>query len=224
MKLRCVELYRVTGWLCLASILIWLNDLDLVFARWIVGPDNQWPGVNSFPWNMLYTWASLPGVVLAGGAALVLLAGFFISALQRFRKQSLFLVLLLAIGPGLLVNVLLKDQLGRARPREVVEFGGAHQFSQILQPGTTGENSSFPSGHASVAFYLMAPWFIWRSHKKIQAIVSLGGGISFGILVGLARMLQGAHFASDVLWAGGLVYLAGGTLALLLKLDAPQIE
>jgi membrane-associated PAP2 superfamily phosphatase len=32
-------------------------------------------------------------------------------------------------------------------------------------------------------------------------------GLGYGSLVGLARMLQGAHFLSDVLWALGFVYL-----------------
>jgi membrane-associated PAP2 superfamily phosphatase len=37
----------------------------------------------------------------------------------------------------------------------------------------------------------------------------LVGGIACGSTVGLGRMLQGAHFARDVLWAFGFVYLTG---------------
>ncbi|MCW5200676.1 hypothetical protein VU07_02530, partial [Desulfobulbus sp. F4] len=36
---------------------------------------------------------------------------------------------------------------------------------------------------------------------------------------GMARILQGGHFPSDILWAGGLLYLIGGTLALLMRID-----
>ena len=130
--------------------------------------------------------------------------------------RAIFILLLLALGPGLVVNVLLKDQLGRARPREVVEFGGHHQFTQFWQPGSTGSNSSFPSGHAAIAFFMIAPWFVLRDNKQIIATGFLVFGLSFGALVGVARILQGGHFVSDVVWAGGLIYLIGGGLALIM--------
>jgi len=37
--------------------------------------------------------------------------------------------------------------------------------------------------------------------------------------MGVARMVQGGHFPSDVLWAGGMVYLVGLSLYYLLRLD-----
>ena len=39
-------------------------------------------------------------------------------------RAAVFLVLSLLLGPGLLVNVILKDNWGRPRPGSVVEFGG----------------------------------------------------------------------------------------------------
>jgi membrane-associated PAP2 superfamily phosphatase len=48
----------------------------------------------------------------------------------------------------------------------------------------------------------------------------LAGGLSYGLLMGVARMAQGGHFPSDVLWAGGMVYLVGLTLSRLMQLDA----
>ncbi|MCF6187602.1 MAG: phosphatase PAP2 family protein, partial [Desulfobulbaceae bacterium] len=83
------------------------------------------------------------------------------------------------------------------------------------QKGTTGRHASFPSGHASIAFYTLGPWFILREKRRKAAAVFLFFGIGFGAAVGLARMLQGGHFLSDVLWAGGIVYLVGGILALI---------
>jgi membrane-associated PAP2 superfamily phosphatase len=38
------------------------------------------------------------------------------------------------------------------------------------------------------------------------------------MLIGLGRMAQGGHFATDVIWAGGIVYLSGITLYYLLGL------
>ncbi|MCW5212149.1 phosphatase PAP2 family protein, partial [Desulfobulbus sp. TB] len=139
--------------------------------------------------------------------------------LAPWRKRAIFILLLLALGPGLVVNVLLKGELGRPRPRQIIEFGGEHQFTQCWQPGEGGSNSSFPSGHATIAFFLMAPWFILREEKerkKRYAEIFLLTGILFGTLVGIARILQGGHFVSDILWAGGLLYLLGSILGLAL--------
>ncbi|RWX49504.1 PAP2 superfamily protein, partial [Candidatus Electrothrix marina] len=79
-----------------------------------------------------------------------------------------------------------------------------------------GSNSSFPSGHAAIAFFLMAPWFVLRDRKQRYAEAFLISGLLFGTLVGIARILQGGHFVSDILWAGGLLYLLGNFLGLAL--------
>src|SRR5262249_18536369 len=39
--------------------------------------------------------------------------------------QWLFLAICLAAGPGLVANAVLKDHWGRARPKQVAEFGGS---------------------------------------------------------------------------------------------------
>jgi len=210
-----MEMIFLVGALLLATLVIYLTDGDRFLARIIYGTDGSWPGINRFPWNILYDWAPVPGIVLAVLALLVCIRSFFYQPLKKQRCPAVFLLLLLVIGPGLVVNVLLKDNLGRARPREIVECGGSHQYTEIWQKGTTGRNSSFPSGHASIAFYTLAPWFVLRNIKRKAAAGFLFFGIGFGAAVGLARILQGGHFLSDVLWAGGIVYLVGGILALI---------
>ncbi len=216
MNKRILELAVIVATLVLASIVFWLTDLDLRLAVLVSRSGSEWPVGDQAFWHFLYVWAPVPAFVLAGTALFGLGAGFFNARAADCRKKTVFILLLLALGPGLVVNVLLKDQLGRARPREVIEFGGSHQFTECWQFGTTGANSSFPSGHASIAFFLMAPWFVLRDRKQGVAAGFLTAGIVFGSLVGIARMLQGGHFATDVLWAGGLVYLTGGVLALVL--------
>ena len=49
--------------------------------------------------------------------------------------------------------------------------------------------------------------------------LALLAGACYGALMGVARMAQGGHFPSDVLWAGGVVYLVGLSLYYLLRLD-----
>jgi membrane-associated PAP2 superfamily phosphatase len=38
-------------------------------------------------------------------------------------------------------------------------------------------------------------------------------GLAYGTVMGIGRMVQGGHFATDVLWAWGLTYLTGLILA-----------
>lgn len=223
LKKRLIELAVVTVFLLVLSFVLWLTDADRSVASAVLGADKSshigakfWPAGAQFPWTFLYNWGPVPSFVLAGIATIALLAGFFMQKIAGCRRKAIFILLFLALGPGLVVNVLLKDQLGRARPREVIEFGGSHQFTQFWQPGTAGGNSSFPSGHAAIAFFMIAPWFVLRDEKRAVASGFLVFGLSLGILVGIARILQGGHFVTDVIWSAGLIYLVGGGLALVM--------
>jgi len=100
---------------------------------------------------------------------------------------------------GGLLNAALKRLVRRQRP--------AAPIARLLFPRVLG--SSFPSGHVmhytifygfltSVAFSLMHP-----SRARTATVASLGGLVA---AVGPARIMLGAHWASDVTGA----YLAGG--------------
>ncbi|WPD24350.1 MAG: phosphatase PAP2 family protein [Candidatus Electrothrix scaldis] len=228
-KKKLLEPALVTVALLVVTAIFWVTNADL-FITSLVPRDHTiaaalpecnraWPVGNLFPWNLLYKLAPIPAIILAVSALVILLIGFFKARFAPWRKRAIFILLLLGLGPGLVINVLLKDQLGRPRPRQVVEFGGEYKFTQCWQPGSGGENSSFPSGHAAIAFFLMAPWFILRDRNRRSAEAFLIAGLLFGTLVGIARILQGGHFISDILWAGGLLYILGSILGLALGLE-----
>lgn len=211
---RINELFIVAGLLIGVTVLIWITDGDRSLAALFYEASAGWYGVDSMVCSLVYHLAPWPAICLITAALAVLIAGIKKVTLRSLRIHALFILLLLIIGPGLVVNVWLKDNHGRARPREVVEFGGTHEFKQFWEGGDTGKNSSFPSGHASIAFALFAPWFILRDRHPTMARNALIAGVCWGTIVGLVRIAQGGHFLSDVIWAGGLVYLIGGTLAL----------
>ena len=181
-----------------------------------------WVGRVANPWRFLYRFGVLPAYLCAGGALVVLVAGFFSVRAAAYRKGALFFLLLLALGPGLMVNTVFKDHWGRPRPSQLQVFGGAEKmpYHQVWERGESGQGHSFPSGHASAAFYLIVPYFVLRRRARGYALLALAGGIGYGLFMGVARMAQGGHFPSDVLWAGGMVYLVGMALSHLLRLDA----
>jgi lipid A 4'-phosphatase len=112
-------------------------------------------------------------------------------------RAALFLILSLTLGPGLLVNQVLKENW--ARPRPVTVLAGDHAFMPWWDPrGACGSNCSFVSGEISTAVWLAAPAVLapppWRA-LALGAVAVYASGMS------LQRMLMGAHFPSDVLFA-----------------------
>jgi lipid A 4'-phosphatase len=145
-------------------------------------------------------------VVLYFGTIALTLAGLVLTWRRRPRwlhlgsMQWAFLAVCLAAGPGLVANVVIKDNWGRARPKHVVELGGAKAFTPPLLPaGQCRRNCSFISGEAAstyVTFYAAAALLPQWSVPLVVA------GTAGGIATGLVRMSQGAHFLSDVVFAG----------------------
>lgn len=218
---RIHELMWIALGLIVFTLIAWQLNLDRAISELFYISGQQWPGMTSRFWQLIYKVTPWPALLMGGGALVVLLLGFRSDRLRSWRRQSLFMLLLLALGPGLLVNVLLKDNLAKPRPRELIEFGGQYRHTEFWQQGEYEQrrNNSFPSGHASIAFAVMGPWFFLRQRHQRSARVFLASGIGWGAVVGAARILQGGHFFSDVVWAGGLVYLVGGLLALCFSLD-----
>jgi membrane-associated PAP2 superfamily phosphatase len=157
---------------------------------------------------------------LAFGGLLLFGIGVFSKKIRRYRKIGLFLVLLMVIGPGIIVNSTFKGHWGRPRPREIVDFGGKRPFLTVWDKNKASEGHSFPSGHASMGYYLIAPYFfLSRTERKGGSFFFLFLGLGYGTLMGIGRIIQGAHFASDVLWSAGFVYFTGVGLYYLLRFD-----
>ena len=157
--------------------------------------------------------ATLYGVFIVGACG-YLLATRRPALLGLSAKAYLYLILALAIGPGLVVNVGLKDHVGRARPAQIVRFGGTKQFTPAFElSDQVPRNGSFVCGHASVGFYFVALSFLYRRRKRR---LIFGAAVLSGALIGLVRIIQGGHFLSDVIFSFVFVYLASYLLYLLM--------
>jgi membrane-associated PAP2 superfamily phosphatase len=171
-----------------------------------------WIHENNPFWRFVVSYFPWPGLAMGFGGLALSLIGL---AWHRFRPCSgagLFLIGVLALGPGLLVNAVLKPNWCRPRPYQIVEFGGNQQFVPVLSTGTSGIVGSFPSGHASIGLYLFAPSFLLYSRHRTWAIVFIMLGLAFGLMLGIGRMAQAAHFPSDIIWSAGVVYISGWLL------------
>jgi lipid A 4'-phosphatase len=215
------EAILVAALLIAATAVIAVTNADIIVSSYFV-IDGQWPIGNQFPWITLYRIDRFPAVVLAVFGLIGCLIAYFRPEKRHWAKPGMFLVILLTIGPGLIVNSLLKEHWGRPRPREIVQFQGKKEFLQPWQKGISGNGRSFPSGHTSAAVYMTAPFFIYRSRNRRVAYAWLTGGLAFAILMSIARIAQGGHFLSDTVWSCGIVYLLGLLFSALFKLDRPH--
>ncbi|GHC27630.1 membrane-associated PAP2 superfamily phosphatase [Gemmobacter caeni] len=113
-----------------------------------------------------------------------------------------FLATVFVIGPGLIVNGILKAYAGRARPADIIEFGGTRQFTPVLQiSDQCSQNCSFSSGEvamtATFAFALLAlTWPHLPKPRRWLAVAAAAALIGASLLL---RVGMGRHFTSDAL-------------------------
>jgi lipid A 4'-phosphatase len=180
-----------------------VTDLDIASARWFYypGQNNPWPVAHQPVWRFFYRSAPwiTGSLAIAGTAALI--AGLLRKEARKFRIHGLFILLCVVLGPGLIVNGILKDHWGRARPRQVIEFSGTHPYTPPLVP-SAAHGKSFPCGHCSVGYLYAAGWWLWRRRYPKIAALSLVTGLTLGTLLGFGRLAAGGHFLSDNLWSG----------------------
>ena len=119
-------------------------------------------------------------------------------------RAMIFLIATFAIGPGLVVNLSLKDHWHRPRPINTQPFNGPAEFKPWYDDGgACRKNCSFVSGEAASGFWMVAPASLLPSPARGPAMIA---AFAFGAGASLLRMAFGGHFLSDVL-LGGLVTL-----------------
>jgi lipid A 4'-phosphatase len=189
-------------------------DLDLaVSGAFYDAARGLWTHSGDQPWASIDQIGPIAGIVVGLIAGFVSVAGHSVRSLARYLSPATFVALALLIGPGLLVNGVLKSSWGRPRPNSVVELGGFEPHRRSFEPGADPViHRSFPSGHASIGFFLMVPAFVFYRRRRGLYYGLIVWGLLFGVLMSSARIAQGSHFLTDVLWSAGLVYLSAALL------------
>ncbi|MES2335748.1 MAG: phosphatase PAP2 family protein [Pseudomonadota bacterium] len=109
------------------------------------------------------------------------------------------------LSSGGIVNLVLKDQVGRARPADIAEFGGRAGFSPAWEvTRQCSRNCSFTSGEvalaASIAIAVVV--LLWprlgRTRARIAAILL---AVAYVGVVAFLRIGLGRHFLSDTIFS-----------------------
>ncbi len=212
----------VVGFVVLALVPTLWPAIDIAVAGLFVGPGmvfdaGQWPWV---VWINAYIPTVFRIMVLAA------LAGWLFTSVTKFGKRwrlyLAFLVLAGTLGPGLVVNLVFKDNWQRARPYQVEQFGGSQQFSRAtVITDQCDNNCSFVSGHVACGIFFASLMLLQPRRRILWA----GAGIASGLVIGFARMADVAHWFSDVLWACPITLLTSWIVwKLLIRLYPPETD
>lgn len=121
------------------------------------------------------------------------------------RRALVFMLVSIIMAPGVVVNLTLKDNVDRARPKHVTQFGGDKTFTPAFVISDQCEkNCSFVCGHAAAGFTFIALAMVFSGKIRRRIFVT---AVSAGFLIGLVRIVQGGHFLSDVFFSFFFTYL-----------------
>lgn len=189
--------------LVFADLMLAFPEIDLAVSGFFYTPDAGFR-MQGMPWEQL-AYQGVPVLMVTVNLALIGLWLFnrvYGRRILDFDGRKLaFLLCLLALVPGLLVNQLFKEHWGRPRPVKLEQFGGNDRFTPAFVRSDQG-GGSFSSGHVAAAAYLVgvaAVLFGARSRWALAAAL-------FAAFVAVARIAAGGHFLSDVIASAFFVW------------------
>ena len=204
-KLLAYLLVAITLTVACATLLF--PELDLEVSAWWFDFEN-----NHFPYNKswwavgIYYLVKILAVIYSVlGVALLAVGAWRWHKLGKPRMFFLtsFVLASYILSAGVAVHQIYKPIFGRARPLQITEFNGDKIYSAPYAiAGQCATNCSFVSGHAAMGYVLGMPFFFSRRHRYRW----LSLGILSGWIFGSARIIQGAHFLSDVTWSFVVVF------------------
>ncbi len=198
--MRAIALTVALG-LAAGGLFVLFPEIDLAAARLFYVSGRGFVLVNSpvaAIWqDVTHTLAKAVIVILGAGLVFTLFARRPVLGLDS--RRFLFLLLCFGVGAGLIAGLVFKENWGRARPAHVTEFAGAKQFTPaFVISDQCPTNCSFVSGDAGFAFATVG-FAVLASRRRWLFVAA---ALAFGLAVGAMRMSAGAHFLSDVIFAG----------------------
>jgi len=196
---------------------VFLPQIDLEISSLFYLPEKGFPLAN----DSIFTWIHWLTPIVAWVVGGTLIGGLALTALcrkptcARYRKGISFLILVLFIGAGLIVNLGFKDHWGRDRPREIVQFGGTEKFTPALVPQfeKASKNGSFVCGDGAFGFFMPAFGYV-APLSFSRYVFWLGMGV--GVIFSSARLVVGAHFFSDIVCAAFLMLTVAAGIHMLM--------
>ncbi|MBX8782502.1 phosphatase PAP2 family protein [Ochrobactrum sp. GRS2] len=170
--------------------------IDITVSGWFADRAGQFPlHENRFLLTLRDLHRTLPAIIVPALLACLILQGLFNRRWLPAPHKLLYILSVYAIGAAAIVHGL-KYLVGRARPNEIMEFGGSSFFSPAWQIAKSCQSScSFPSGESASAMAMLAIPLVLGGANRVLLLIITG----FAALVfSLNRLVMGAHFLSDI--------------------------
>jgi len=210
---RTVFLLVLGASLAAAMLPVLWPHLDIAVAAYFLQPA---PPIDPSQWRWVFLVNEYTPDLFRGLAMTFIAAWIVISLLRRWRRAALalaFVGISLMLGPGF-VTWAVKEHTLRARPFDVVEFGGNRQFTPALVPAEQcTDNCAFTSGHVACGFFFVSLMLLDPRRRWYW----IATGLVAGSLIAVARMSVGAHWLSDALWALPITLIASALVWLVLN-------
>jgi membrane-associated PAP2 superfamily phosphatase len=197
----------------LTNIDLWLNDF-------FYNPELKEFSLRSHPFMTQVMHHGMKSAMYVLGVASIIFAiwelkvGETLLTARHVWAGSLGVILIPAIV------ALLKHLTNKHCPWSLDVYGGTVPYAGLFETHLSqfGIGQCFPAGHAAGGFmwsaWAIALWFIYPKFAKIIFYVA----ITLGLIMGISRMIQGAHFFSHVLWTAWFSWAISLVLALIFKL------
>ncbi|WP_146030541.1 phosphatase PAP2 family protein [Pseudovibrio exalbescens] len=215
----CLSLVYIIG---ISAFFLIYPTVDIWASHQFYNESGVFPATQSVFWNeirylnkYIIAWITILSVA-------VLLLKLLLPRLKAIvdLRAPIFLLSTLIIGPGIVVNMILKDNIGRPRPRNIEEFGGSFPFIGVWETSPhCGANCSFVSGEASVALWITALAFLL---PKAWRLPVAGLTLTAGLVFSINRVAFGGHFLSDTLLSWGITFLVIWLMYSLLYRHTPR--
>ncbi|MBB3999982.1 phosphatase PAP2 family protein [Aureimonas pseudogalii] len=203
--------FLVSAILVASFVFTALPAIDLSVSSWFAGADGGFPlSQDRALLGLRDANRLVPQILLPLLAGLLAAEACRPGAMRGLRPhQALYVLLVYALGSGAIVQGL-KALVGRARPKDVLAFGGDSLFTAPWQiAGECMRNCSFPSGEAGSGMALLALAMLLPPARRRAGVALLAVP---AIAVSLNRVAFGSHFLSDVVMSWLLVGLVLASL------------
>lgn len=192
------ELLLIVGAAIVITVVSAVFGMDLQLAYWAAGFAGS---VTTFS----QTAISAPGLVVVICGLIFLSIPIWRERYPLLRRCAAVWIVTFVVGHNAFIEGDLKAYSDRPRPNEIQEFNGQRAFKHPFARPEGRGSKSFPSGSAAMGFLFATPYFVLRERHRSAARAFLVGGLLFGALIGLNRMIAQMHFFTDIVWSAAII-------------------
>jgi membrane-associated PAP2 superfamily phosphatase len=196
-----------------------LTNLDIWINNFFYNSELKVFSLRDHPFMTQVMHHGFKNAMYVFGIASILLGIWFLK-----KRKTLLLKKHVALGsfgvifiPAIVAS--LKQITNKHCPWSLDIYGGQVPYTGLFETHLShlGTGQCFPAGHPAGGFmwfsWAMALWFIYPRLAKIILLIA----IVLGLILGISRMMQGAHFLSHVLWTAWVAWALSLILAILFK-------